>query len=396
MNRFTALRATVAGAVALLLCVVGSRALCEELTPIEELGKQLFFDMNLSTPPGQACAVCHHPDAGWTADESELNQEFGVYHGAVEVRFGNRKPPASAYAGASPVLHFDEDEGVWVGGMFWDGRATGQTLGDPLAEQAMGPFLNPVEQNVPHAKQVVRKVQQSAYAPLFVQVWGRGSLDPVKDVVGTYERIARSIAAYERSPEVNPFSSKYDYWLKGEATLTEQEDLGRRLFRGKAMCSACHPSEPGPDGQPPLFTDFTYDNLGVPKNPNNPFYTQPRKINPDGVNWIDPGLGGFLKSAGFAQELYQAEWGKHKVPTLRNVDLRPTPDFVKAYGHNGVFKSLQEIVHFYNTRDVGDWPAPEVAVNVNRDELGDLGLTDAEEAAIVAFLKTLSDGYVLE
>jgi cytochrome c peroxidase len=277
--------------------------------------------------------------------------------------------------------------------MFWDGRATGWTLGDPLAEQAMGPFLNPVEQNIPHIKQVIRKVQQSDYAALFVQVWGPASLDPVKNYAQSYEYIARSIAAYERSAEVNPFTSKYDYWLKGEATLTAQEDLGRRLFRGRALCSACHPSESEPGEEPPLFTDFTYDNLGLPKNPDNPFYTAPKSINPDGENWIDPGLGGFLKGAGYSQEVYEAEWGKHKVPTLRNVDRRPEPGFVKAYGHNGVFKSLEDIVHFYNTRDVEDWPDAEVPMNVNTEELGDLRLTPEEEAAIVAFLKTLSDGF---
>jgi hypothetical protein len=85
--------------------------------------------------------------------------------------------------------------------------------------------------------------------------------------------------------------------------------------------------------------------------------------------------------------------GKHKVPSLRNVDKRPSKNFTKAYGHNGYFKSLEEIVHFYNTRDVADWPAPEVSTNVNDEELGNLGLTLQEEAAIVAFMKTLSDGY---
>ena len=85
--------------------------------------------------------------------------------------------------------------------------------------------------------------------------------------------------------------------------------------------------------------------------------------------------------------------GKHKVPTLRNVDKRPGKGFTKAYVHNGVFKSLKEVVHFYNTRDVKDWPQPEVPENVNTDELGDLGLTHQEEVAIVAFMKTLSDGY---
>ena len=166
------------------------------------------------------------------------------------------------------------------------------------------------------------------------------------------------------------------------------------LFEGKGMCSACHISEPGENGEPPLFTDFTFDNLGIPKNPDNPFYTQPPSINPDGMNWIDPGLGGFLQSAGYSEDVYMAEWGKHKVPTLRNVDLRPYPEFVKAFGHNGFFKSLKEITHFYNTRNVEMWDAPEVPETLNTDELGDLGLTDEEEDAIVAFMKTLSDGFI--
>ena len=136
--------------------------------------------------------------AGWTSTDSQLNLELGVYHGAIEVRFGNRKPPSAAYADAPP-LDFDEVEGLWVGGTFWDGRASGWTLDDPLAEQAMGPFLNPVEQNIPFAKQVILKVKQSKYAALFEKVWGKGSLDAATDVHGTYVKIGRSIAAYERS-----------------------------------------------------------------------------------------------------------------------------------------------------------------------------------------------------
>jgi cytochrome c peroxidase len=304
----------------------------------------------------------------------------------IHERFGNRKPPTAAYGGDSPVLFYDEEDEVWVGGMFWDGRATGWTLGDPLAEQAQGPFLNPLEQNTPNAKKVCLKVAQSDYAELFEEVWGEGSLKFTDDVEVTYELIARSIAAYEKSAEVNPFSSKYDHYLAGTAELSEVEAWGLELFQreDKGNCAACHPSEPK-NGEPPLFTDFTYDDLGVPANPLNPFYVMPPKWNPDGADWIDPGLGGFLGD--------EDELGKHRVPTLRNVDRRPYPEFVKAYGHNGFFKSLEEIVHFYNTRDVEDWPPPEVSVNVNTDELGDLGLTADEEAAIVAFLKTLSDGY---
>ncbi len=158
------------------------------------------------------------------------------------------------------------------------------------------------------------------------------------------------------------------------------------LFMGKAKCANCHVA--------PLFTDFTYDNLGVPRNPLNPFYSEP-EWNPLGQDWVDEGLGGFLKSAGYDASVWKSQLGKQKVPTLRNVDLRPSKHFVKAYSHNGYFKSLEEIVHFYNTRDVAGagWPAPEVADTVNRTEVGNLGLSRGEELAIVAFLETLSDGY---
>ncbi len=164
----------------------------------------------------------------------------------------------------------------------------------------------------------------------------------------------------------------------------------------------------GPNGEA-LFTDFTYDNIGVPKNPNNPFYAMPPEFNPAGAAWVDPGLGGFLLTRIAYQALASENLGKQKVPTLRNLDLRPSPEFVKAYAHNGYFKTLAGIVRFYNTRDVkptcpgpytesralaaGCWPAPEVAANVNRDELGNLHLTARQEQAIVAFLKTLRDGY---
>ena len=208
---------------------------------------------------------------------------------------------------------------------------------------------------------------------------------------------------------------------QGMVKLTALERKGRALFRGKAKCERCHPSK----GRAPLFTDFTYDNLGVPKNPENPFYDAEPVFNPLGADWVDLGLGGFLATrADYCPgeencELADENYGKQKVPTLRNVDKRPDddPEFVKAYTHNGYFKTLKRIVHFYNTRDVlprcedvvpdpkppltdavatayNCWPDPEVAENVNTDELGDLGLTDEEEDAIVDFLKTLSDGYV--
>jgi cytochrome c peroxidase len=301
-------------------------------------------------------------------------------------------------------LHYDDVAEAWVGGMFWDGRATGLTLDDPLAEQAQGPFLNPLEQALPAASDVVDRVCKSKYGDLFRRVCGVGSgTDICADVPAAHDCIARSIAAYERSTEVSQFTSKFDAYLLGKAVLTPQERDGLDLFKGVASCSLCHVI----DDPAPLFTDYTYDNLGVPRNPQNPFYSN-TKFNPEGLNWVDPGLGGFLKSIG---KEYASEMGKHKVPTLRNVDKRPGPGFVKAYGHNGYFKSLKGIVHFYNTRDTkppcsdlfttekdalkqGCWPEPEVAENVNMTELGDLGLNAAQEDAIVAFLKTLSDGFI--
>ncbi len=385
------------------------------LTPIEDLGKFLLFDTDLSTPHGQDCAACHAPEVGYTGPDSDINATMAVYPGAVHTRFGNRKPPSAAYGGDSPVLYYDEADEVWVGGMFWDGRATGWTLGDPLAEQAQGPFLNPLEQNNPNAKMVCLNVRKSDYAGLFEEVWGEGSLDCGAGLEITYEYIARSIAAYEKSAEVNPFSSKFDlFWAQAKADgldvaaidvdnwgdytgleLTDDEVYGLALFNDedKGKCALCHTLDEG-SADYPLFTDFTYDNLGVPKNPANPFYDMPLKWNPDGEDWVDYGLGGFLKGAGFPAEVYEAELGKHKVPSLRNVDLRPDPEFVKAFGHNGYFKSLAEITRFYNTRDVDPmWPEPEYPTTVNSDELGNLGLTAEEEASIVLFMTTLSDGY---
>ncbi|SDU56736.1 Cytochrome c peroxidase [Desulfobacula phenolica] len=341
---------------------------------------------------------------GWTGPFPGINLDGAVYRGAVPQRFGNRKPPSAAYATLSPVFHYDEEEGLFVGGNFWDGRATGEALGNPAADQALGPFLNPVEMNNASRQAVLEQIAASKYASLWEIVWGEPiSYETEADVDKNYDRIGLAIAAYEGSPEVNQFSSKYDYYLEEEADLTEQETWGLELFEGKAMCSACHPSEPGPDGESPLFTDFTFDNLGTPKNHANPFYNMDEvflddgtPINPVGANWIDPGLGGFLETQPEWAAVAAENMGKHKVPTLRNVAKVPDDSlFPKAYLHNGVFKSLKEVVHFYNTRDVEDWPAPEVADNVNTDELGDLGLTDEEEDAIVAFMKTLSDGYVI-
>lgn len=375
------------------------------LTPREALGKAIFFDARLSQPEGQSCASCHDPRTGWTGPTVNL---AGPQEGALKGRFGNRKPPSSAYAGSTPRLQRN-GEGEYLGGLFWDGRATGHHR-DPLAEQAEGPFLNPLEQNLPHKRALVDKVRNGPYAHQFAQVW-RLKPEDWDRVDHIFRLTSESLAAYERSREVNPFDSRFDDFYRASKAkglnileirpgnldryaglgLDSKELLGLAMFHRKGKCSECHVLTPGPGGTPPLFTDFTYDNLGIPKNPQNPFYAMPAPHNPAGQAWVDPGLGATLKMLPGHQRHAQANWGKHRVPTLRNVDKRPDQTFVKVFGHNGFFKSLEHFVNFYNARDLGNFPPPEVAANVNREELGNLGLSLEDEAAIVAFLKTLND-----
>lgn len=381
---------------------------------LQILGELLFFDENLSDPPGQSCATCHGAEVGWTGPDEIINKNAAAYPGAFHGREGNRKPPTAAYSTYSPLFHAIVEDGeiVFVGGNFWDGRATGYILGNSAADQAQQPFMNPLEQNIADEKGVVERVIKSAYVNLYKKVaeeiWKYPDICSSDAIHLQFGIIGLALAAFEHSEKVSPFTSKYDYFLKGEADLTEQEKWGLDLFIDKGLCADCHPIDILDDGTHPLFTDFTYDNLGIPKNPRLPFYLMDAEFNPDGENWIDPGLGDFLRQmpqyAMYADENY----GKQKVPTLRNVDKRPSPEFVKVYGHNGYFKSLEEITHFYNTRDVlpscedvddpqpgiNCWPKPEVPVNVNVEELGDLKLTPDEEAAIVAFMRTLSDGYI--
>lgn len=412
---------------AILMFSFPGNVTAQNLTPSEQLGKSIFFDTNLSINKNQACAGCHAPEVGWTGPDSEINAHGAVYEGSIPGRFGDRKPPSSGYATYSPIFYLDAKTGLFVGGNFWDGRATGEKLGNPAADQAQGPFLNPKEQALPDSACVVYRVCTPAvpsdYPVSFEEVWGAEVCDinwpnnikakcaiegatvslsvaDRKKSDDAYDNIALSIASYEASKEVNAFSSKYD-----QRKLSDEELKGRALFLTKGKCSKCHTD----GGKKALFTDFTYDNLGIPQNPENPAGVAP--------DFVDPGLGGFLSGPYVAEnhpewaDLAAENMGKHKVPTLRNVDKKPPfeENFVKAYGHNGYFKSLEGIVHFYNTRDIKAvcpgpyteaqalaadcWPAPEVTANINQNELGDLGLSPEEEHAIVAFLKALSDGF---
>jgi cytochrome c peroxidase len=334
----------------------------------ESLGKRLFFEKSLSTPPGQACSACHDPRVAFADPDPGLP----VSRGARPGLYGSRNDQPVAYAAFVPPRHHDAEEGLWVGGLFWDGRA------NTLAEQAQGPPLNPLEMANADVETIAAKLRALDYAPLFAEVYGT---DALTDSRKAFDHMADAIAAYERTAEVSPFDSKYDRWLRGEAELSPQERRGLEIFEAedKGHCAACHPSRPGKDGSPPLFTDFTYDNLGVPPNPENPFYLLDARLNPDGFRFVDLGLGAVVKDP--------AQNGKFRVPTLRNVAV------TGPYMHNGVFKTLFQVLAFYNTRDVARWPAPEMGQNVNRTELGNLRLTNRELEDLVAFLQTLTDGW---
>ncbi len=419
----------------------------------ELLGKVIMYDKQLSVNRNEACAFCHMPETGFTGPVSELNRTTGAYPGSVRTRFSNRKPQSHAYAALSPVLHYNPGAGDLVGGNFWDMRATGRRLGNPAAEQAEGPPTNPVEMGLPDIACAVYRASQRPYRAMFEKVWGPQAfaiawpkdVEQVCDRPGpplaadplpvhlsaldrgrasaTFDQMAESIANFEASAEETNFTSKYDAMLAGKAKFTTQEQAGYALFTGKAQCNSCH--RDGGPGEDPLFTDFTASNIGTPPNPGLPFYRENRPdaqgyaANPAGASYVDLGVGNFLDQGPVLSEPSQVDrrWrglaktnmGRVQVPTLRNVDKRPDPAFVKAYGHNGYFTSLKAVVHFYNTRDAlarckphdpGEgktcWPAPETTLNMNTSHMGRLGLTDTEEDAIVSFMQTLTDGYMTD
>jgi cytochrome c peroxidase len=316
---------------------------------------------------------------------------------------------------------------------------------------------------------VVKKVQTRPYTPLFKQVYG-------PDVFTKYTTpqlyiiITETIGAYEASAELNPFNSKYDASKYGTPPqklykLSASEERGRILYGvggnpsnnplyGSAQCFQCHSSQTltlvqaETDGKE-TFTMFCYANIGVPKNPNNPYYentdatSNPFGYNPLGTKYKDFGLGSNPNPAPDGTVFYKTTPGDihkfrglFKAPSVRNSDKRPTPTFVRAYMHNGVFKSLEEVVNFYNKRNIAVnaagqevafdlrqgppsgynplLPPPEVLDNVQNvagltpaqaaaegvsgtvatnGQVGNLQLTASQATDLVNFLKILTDGY---
>jgi cytochrome c peroxidase len=423
------------------------------------LGKVMIYDRNLSVNGLVACATCHTGREGFTGGSSLINNTNVAYVGAIGERASGRKPMSYDYAPFAPVQFYRASTGDFVGGNFWDERATGMVTGNPAADQALGPPLNPVEMANPDAACVAYHLSQSAYRDLFEQVWGAqsfaitwpadtaqlcaqpgGSATTASSAVvplssadrdqanTTFHNMGLAMANYEATPELSPFSSKYDLVAAGKATFTDTEQEGYQLFTGQANCNQCHAltGNTGLGTQPflysttqPLFTDFTAVNLGIPQNTEIPYYTENAPdaygyvANPEGPAYRDDGVGAILAASSNPDYVALAPQfvGTFQVATLRNVAKRPRATFVKGYMHNGYFKTLDEVVHFYNTRDVLPscptslgtaiggavghtcWPTPEVPTNVNHTQTGNLGLTDDQELAIVAFLQTLTDGY---
>ena len=239
-----------------------------------------------------------------------------------------------------------------------------------MTEHGASRLRNPVEQALPDRACVSYRIAHGVSSNVWDKVYGNSifqiAFPPNTDrgceregitiplspadrvqVDVEYDRLGIAIASFEHSSDVSEFSSKYDAYLNGVATLTLQEQLGLTMSEGKANCAACHPNQ----GSRALMTDYTDDKIGVPANPLNPaLIADP--------SFRDLGIGGFFGQPG--------EFGKEKVPTLRNLDKRGTPGGAKSFMHNGVFKSLEQVVHFYNARDVlPDSGRPVVALAPN-------------------------------
>jgi len=452
-----------------LLQQVAQSSALDQYHMITLLGETEIYDVNLSPAKNIACATCHVPYTGFRGSSSVFNATTASQPGGTAVtnatppapnyRFSARNPQTYAYAPYSGILHYNATQASFYGGNFWDMRATGIRLTNPAAEQAEGPPLNPVEMGDIDSACVVWKASQSEYASLITAIWGAQSfaihwpgniaaicakpgpapatdpfpvhLSPIDRGTSdsTFDHMAMAMASYESSSGVSAFSSKFDAYLAGNAQLSGQELAGYELFNGKARCNQCHLSGTAANSPAmvetaadvaPLFSDFTANNIGLPKNLALPYYCESKPdqygytANPMGFAFIDLGVGGFLNNTGAAPNPNTLQWkqlaplfnGTFQTATLRNVDLRPRPNFVKEYMHNGYLKSLKEVVHFYNTSQalprcaqgskgekVTCWPEPEYPATLNTTQLGNLGLTSDEEDDIVAFLKTLTDGF---
>lgn len=350
------------------------------------LGEKIFADVSLSASGRQACASCHSPDNAH-APANDLSVQLG---GPLLDQQGRRQAPSINYLSFDTAFFFASD-GTPTGGFFWDGRAAS------LAEQAGGPFVNAFEMANVDVADVVAKVARAAYADEFKRVFGADIFSRPDDAMA---RVTLALAQYQKEDiEFHGFSSKYDEFLRGKLVLSDREMRGLALFNNptKGNCIGCHPSGKNADGSFPLFTDFSYDNLGVPRNP--------AIARNDDPSYYDLGL---CERSDLAERADLC--GAFKVPSLRNVAQR------HVFFHNGRFTTLKEALTFYVQRDTNpekwyplnadgsvnkfdDLPA-RYRANVNTAEVPynrqpgvAPALSDAEVDDVIAFLKTLSDGY---
>lgn len=382
-------------AVAAPMTRVEARRQAAELSA---LGRDLFFDSALSGSGRMACATCHDPGHAFAPANARPVQQ-----GGMDLRRpGLRAVPSLQYLQAVPQFteHFfdsedEADESVDngpSGGLMWDGRA------DSAHAQAEFPLLSPFEMANATADQVVASALRAGYGPRLQAIYGPGIVD---DPQASFAGIAKALEVFQQDYRTfYPYSSKYDAYLAGRAMLTPQEARGLELFEepSKGNCAACHISQRGNDGTPPQFTDFGLIAIGVPRNPEIPANADP--------GYVDLGLCGPLRTD---LQDHPDYCGLFRTPTLRNVATRQT------FFHNGAFHDLRKVVEFYVQRDTNperwyprnpdgsvhkfdDLPAAYHA-NINLDPPFDRhpGETPALSAAeiddVVAFLRTLTDGY---
>ncbi len=359
------------------------------LSAAAALGERIFHDESLSASGRLACATCHAPEHAFAAPPGGGPVPLGGPQLGVA---GFRNAPSLKYLAANPPFFFDA-EGTPTGGFDRDGRA------GSLAAQARRPFLSAHEMANATPAAVVAKVAAAAYAAEFRAAFGDDILTKPDEA---FERMLLALQRYELEDveAFAPYSSKYDRFLAGSALFSAQELRGLALFNDptRGNCAGCHPSARGPDGAPPLFTDFTYDNLGVPRNPAIPANAAP--------GYFDLGICGPDRT-----DVVTARpdlCGAFKVPTLRNIAL------TAPYFHNGRFATLREALQFYVRRDTNpaefypldaggqpvkfdDLPVAYRA-NVNTTEVpydrhaGDVpALSDSDIEDVIAFLNTLTD-----
>ncbi|MEL6642726.1 MAG: cytochrome c peroxidase [Pseudomonadota bacterium] len=345
-----------------------------QASTLEDLGRTLFHDVNLSANRTQSCATCHDPATAF-ADPRGMAST-----GDDGVSLGDRNAPTASYAALVPPFHRDED-GNWVGGQFRDGRATG------LAEQAAGPPLAAGEMGMPDKPAILARLKEDPY---YVETFAAlFSGDILQDAGAAYDAMTAAIAAYERTDVFSPFDSKYDRFLRGEAELTREEELGRVLFFSQQFtnCNICHQLAASAIDPREPFTNHEYHNVGTPEN------VALRDLNGVPHGTIDEGLAGNPAVGGDP-----AQRGKFRTPTLRNVAV------TAPYMSNGVFADLRTVVLFYNiynTRSEARLINPETAApfgpppvpeTLSMEELTHgPALDDQRIDAIVAFLKTLTD-----